>query len=589
MPKIPESYGIVANPSFKTTMAMPDSETSQMTARVGEQLGGNLMNITTQMRYQSIKEQEAFNTAQIIDFKTKLATFENEKRIALAELPATDPTLFDKTKKAFESERASFVNNYTNQYKDNARLSSLIKRQADVEAVDFNFDVDKTLLSKKREYGTNKIYEGIYSINQRLEKGGNPAKLSNELNTILQSGLKSGLIDQNDINREKEKQKAIIQELQIQYEKTRQANLVASGQIYLDHNNSDDRKLGELAYQTQLQNTLKKGGDAEAATLNFITKSGYLPQQVKSIWTAQLNMGNEKQKIEAARQIADIVESNPRLQNQFNSDDLNFVNVIKSKTNLGLPPEQILSYAEKEISKFQSMDRVAKGQIINNKDAKKFIDSSFDDLKDKMTDTGFFSFFKPTPQIEEGLKVKYETLVRDAFLNGNTTLESANEYAKSKLQAQYRITNIGKPRVMEYAPEVFYDKYNGGDTSWIKGQMAGVIAQNYLVPDFKNVEKDYTLQLIEGSVESGKPSYNIVKNDEFGGILGGSVLLDNRNQRIVFTPNIEETDFYKEAQKQYNKDKQYTKQELLSIMEDKVTKEQQKKEREKQQKYYNWK
>jgi hypothetical protein len=142
---------------------------------------------------------------------------------------------------------------------------------------------------------------------------------------------------------------------------------------------------------------------------------------------------------------------------------------------------------------------------------------------------------------------------------------------------------------MEYAPEVFYDKYNGGDTSWIKGQMAGVIAQNYLVPDFKNVEKDYTLQLIEGSVESGKPSYNIVKNDEFGGILGGSVLLDNRNQRIVFTPNIEETDFYKEAQKQYNKDRQYTKQELLAIMEDKVTKEQQKKEREKQQKYYNWK
>jgi hypothetical protein len=586
MPKIPESYGIVANPSFKTTMAMPDSEASQMTAKLGEQLGGNLMNIATQMQYQSIKEQEAFDTAQIIDFKTKLATFENEKRIALAELPATDPTLFDKTKKSFESERASFINNYTNQYKDNARLSSLIKRQADVEAVDFNFDVDKTLLSKKREYGTNKIYEGIYSINQRLEKGGNPAKLSNELNTILQSGLKAGLIDQNDINREREKQKSIIQELQIQYEKTRQANLVASGQLHLDPNNGDDRKLGELAYQTQLQNTLKKGGDAEAATLNFITKSGYLPQQVKSIWTAQLNMGNEKQKIEAARQIADIVESNPRLQNQFNSDDLNFVNVIKSKTNLGLPPEQILSYAEKEISKFQSMDRVAKGQIINNKDAKKFIDSSFDDLKDKMTDTGFFSFFKPTPQIEEGLKVKYETLVRDAFLNGNTTLESANEYAKSKLQAQYRITNIGKPRVMEYAPEVFYDKYNGGDTSWIKGQMAGVIAQNYLVPDFKNVEKDYTLQLIEGSVENGQPSYNIVKSDEFG---SNSVLLDNRNQRIVFTPNIEETDFYKEAQKQYNKDKQYTKQELLSIMEDKVTKEQQKKEREEQQKYYNWK
>jgi hypothetical protein len=424
------------------------------------------------------------------------------------------------------------------------------------------------------------------SINCYAEKGGNPAKLSGELNTILQTGLKAGLIDQNDINREREKQKNIVKDLQVQYEKTRQANLVASGQLHLDPNSGDDRKLGELAYQTQLQNTLKKGGDAESATLNFINKTGFLPQQVKSIWSSQLNMGNEKQKIETARQIADIIDSNPRLQNQFNNDDINFVNAIKSRTNLGLPPEQILSYAEKEINKFQSMDRIAKGQIINNKDNKKFIDSSFDDLKDKMTDTGFFSLFKPTPQIEEGLKVKYETLVKDAFLNGNTTPESAAEYSKTKLQGQYRITSVGKPRVMEYAPEVFYDKYNGGDTSWIKGQMAGVIAQNYLVPDFKNVEKDYTLQLIKGSVESGKPSYNIVKSDEFG---GNSVLLDNRNQRIVFTPNIEETDFYKEAQKQYNKDRQYTKQELLAIMEDKVTKEQQKKEREKQQKYYNWK
>jgi hypothetical protein len=582
MPKIPESYGIVANPSFKTTMAMPDSETSQMIARVGEQLSGNLINIAGQMQYQSIKEQEAFDASQIIDFKTQLAKFENDKRLALAELPATDPKLFDKTKKTFQAERDSFIGNYINQYKDNQKLSSLIKRQADAESVDFNFDVDKTLLNKKREYGTNKIYEGIYSINDRLQKGGNPKKLSNELNSILQTGLKAGLIDQNDINRERDKQKSIIQDLQVQYEKTRQANLVASGQLHLDPNSGDDRKLGELAYQTQLQNTLKKGGDAESATLNFINKTGFLPQQVKSMWSSQLNMGNPKQKIEAAQQIADIIDSRPRLQNQFNSDDLNFVNAIKSRINLGLPPEQILSYAEKEINKFQSMDRIAKGQIINNKDTKKIIDNSFEDLKDKLTDTGFFSFFKSTPQIEEGLKTKYETLVKDAFLNGNTTLESASEYAKTKLRGQYRITNVGKPRVMEYAPEVFYDKYNGGDTSWIKGQMAGVIAQNYLVPDFKNVEKDYTLQLIEGSVESGKPSYNIVKNDEFGGILGGSVLLDNRNQPIVFTPNIEETDFYKETQKQYNKERKYTKQDILNILNNRLVDD-------KNKKYYNWK
>jgi hypothetical protein len=575
MPKIPDSYGIISTPLAKTDIAMPDTESSQMLANLGNQLSNNLTNIAGQIQYQSIRENEAFNAAQIIDFKTKLATFENEKRIALSELPANDPKLFDKTKKTFESERNSFVNNYTSQYKDNQLLSTLIKRQANVDAVDFNFDVDRTLSSKKKEYGTNKIYEGIYSVNERLQKGGNPAKLSNELNTILQTGLKSGLIDQNDINREREKQKNIIQDLQIQYEKTRQANLVASGQIFLDHNNSDDRKLGELAYQNQLQETLKRNGDSNASTFNFINKTGFLPQQVKSIWSSQLNMGNPKQKIEAAQQIADIIDLNPRLQNQFNNDDINFVNAIKSRTNLGLPPEQILNYAEKEINKFQSMDRVAKGQIVNNKDSKKLIDNSFDDLKDKLSDTGFFSFFRSTPQVDEGLKTKYETLVKDAFLNGNTTLESATEYAKTKLQSEYRVSTIGKPRVMQYAPEVFYDKYNGGDTSWINKQLINKISENNTNLDTNNV----LLQPIENSIKNGKPSYNIIKTNDYGEY---SVLLDNQNRPVVFQPEIEKTDFYKKAQKEYNKERQYTKQDIFNLLNNQAMDK-------KNKKYYNWK
>jgi len=579
MPKIPDSYGIIATPSAKTDIAMPDTQSSQMLANLGNQLSGNLINIAGQMQYQSIKEDEAFNAAQVVDFKTKLATFENEKRIALSELPANDPMLFDKTKKTFQSERDSFINNYTSQYKDNQRLSSLIKRQADVEAVDFNFDVDRTLSGKKKEYGTNKIYEGIYSVNERLQKGGNPTKLSGELNTILQTGLKSGLIDQNDINRERDKQKSIIQDLQIQYEKTRQANLVANGQVFIDPSNSDDKKIGELAYQNQLQETLKRGGDPNATTLNFVNKTGFLPQQVKSIWSSQLNMGNPKQKIEAAEQITQIIESNPRLQNQFNSDDINFVNSIKTRVGLGLPPEQVLNYAEKEISKYQSMDRIAKGQIINNKDTKKIIDNSFDDLKETLTDRGFFSIFKADPIIEEGIKTKYETLVKDAFLNGNTTPESAVEFAKTKLQSEYRVSTIGKPRVMQYAPEVFYDKYNGGDTSWINKQLKTEIAKHTLVPNLDKLENQYILKATENTIKGGKPSYNIVNIDNYGAY---SLLLDNQNRPVVFQPEIEKTDFYKEAQKEYNKERQYTKQDILNLLNDKVIDE-------KNKKYRNWK
>jgi len=567
MPKIPESYGIVANPSFKTTMAMPDSEASQMTAKLGEQLGGNLMNIATQMQYQSIKEQEAFDTAQIIDFKTKLATFENEKRIALAELPATDPTLFDKTKKSFESERASFINNYTNQYKDNARLSSLIKRQADVEAVDFNFDVDKTLLSKKREYGTNKIYEGIYSINQRLEKGGNPAKLSNELNTILQSGLKAGLIDQNDINREKEKQKAIIQELQIQYEKTRQANLVASGQLIINPSDANDKKIGDLAYQKILTNNTKQGIDPIVSTMSFIQKTGYIPSEVKNIWNSQLNVGNPQQKLETALNIANLIEVNSRLQNQFNSDDINFAMEIKKRSQGGLPAQQIIEYSEKEISKYQSMDRIAKLQIFNEKDSKKNIENNFEDFIDE----NFKPIFSSNPTIKDNLKITFEQIVKDQFVNNkNATLEGSVEYAKNVIKNEYTITDIGKKKLMRYAPETFFSKYNNGDTSWIKEQFAYKIIENKAVNSLKELDDDFTLIPHPNFIAGGKPSYFVAhKVGDYG---REEVILGANNRPIMFTPNIEEADFYKEQKKQFEKDTKtpFTKEEALNILEGKA-------------------
>lgn len=564
MPKIPDSYGIITAPSAKTDIAMPDTQSSQMLANLGNQLSGNLINIAGQMQYQSIKEDEAFNAAQVIDFKTKLATFENDKRIAISELPANDPLLFDKTKKTFQSERDSFINNYASQYKDNQRLSSLIKRQADVEAVDFNFDVDRTLSSKKREYGTNKIYEGIYSVNERLGKGGNPTKLSNELNTILQTGLKSGLIDQNDINRERDKQKSIIEELQKQYEKTRQANLVASGQAFIDPTNSDDKKIGDLAYQNIINNNRKQGIDPIVSTMSFIQKTGYVPSEVKGIWSTQLNVGNPQQKLETASNIANLIEANPRLQNQFSSDDINFAMEIKKRSASGLPAQQIIEYSEKEISKYQSMDRIAKMQVFNEKNSKKNIQQNFDDFIDE----NYKSYFSSNPAIEDGLKVTFEQIVKDQFTNNkNATLEGSVEFAKNVIKNEFAITDIGKKKVMRYAPETFYNKYNGGNTSWIKEQFAYKIVENKAINKIDDLDKDFSLVPHPNFIAGGKPSYFVAH--KVGDSGQEEIMLGSNNRPIMFTPNIEEADFYKEQKKQYEKETKtpFTKQEALAILE----------------------
>ena len=79
MVKIPDSYGMVVKPTTQTQIAPPNN-TSQLTAQTVQQVSGNLMNMAVQMEYIKQKEQESFNASQILDFKTELSKFENQKR-----------------------------------------------------------------------------------------------------------------------------------------------------------------------------------------------------------------------------------------------------------------------------------------------------------------------------------------------------------------------------------------------------------------------------------------------------------------------------------------------------------------------------
>ena len=409
MVKIPDSYGMVVKPTTQTQIA-PSNNTSQLTAQTVQQVSGNLMNTAISMEYIKQKEQESFNASQILDFKTELSKFENQKRVALTELPSTDAKAIETAKNQFLSDRTNFVNQYSNKFKDNLQVFDLIKRQANAESVDFEYDVDRVVSSKKKEYGQNVIYKSIYDINNRLENGGNINRLKEQLQQTLQTGFKAGLIDQQDIIRETEKQKNIIGELQKQYEKTRYANLVADGRMQIDPSNADDRKLGDLAYQNIIQKTSKQGIDPMVASMNFIQKTGFVPSNVKGIWSTQLNVGTPQQKLTTANTIASLIEDNPRLQNQFHNEDISFAMEINKRSNAGLPPAQVIEYAEKEVSKYQTMDRIAKTQIITQKDFKKSIENNYKDLVND-----YNPIFSKNPAIDDGVKTTFEQIVKGIF------------------------------------------------------------------------------------------------------------------------------------------------------------------------------
>lgn len=539
MVKIPDSYGIIVKPSTQTEIAPPDN-VNQAKAQLAGQIGQNLINTAVQIQYKNLKEQESFNAAQVIDFKTSLSRFENEKRIALNEMPATDAKAISMAKNQFLEERKTFVNSYLNNYKEDKNLSNLLTRQANAEAVDFEFDIDRTLTSKKREFGQNAIYKSIYDINNRLENGGDFNRLKNELQLTLNTGFQAGLIDQQDIIRETEKQKAIVGELNKRYEKTKYANLIASGQMAVNPNDSEDRKLGDMAFQTTIENAQKQKIDPEVATFNFIDKTGYVPSNVKGIWSTQLNVGSPQQKIQTAVAIADLIDSNPRLQNQFSSEDINYATEIRKRSNAGLPPAQVIEYTDKEISKYQSMDRMAKNNITKDIKFKKNLDKEFDDFA-----SDYKPWFSSNPRIEDAMKLNFETLSKDYFLNNEkATPDTAIEYAKKQLQGEYATTEVGEKKVMRYAPEAYFKKYNQ-DTSWIKDQFKSKIKEFDAKPDLKN----YSIIPTPNFQKTGNPSYFITKkSNNFDKV---DIALGANNRPIVFIPNITKTKFYDELKKQH--------------------------------------
>lgn len=565
MVKIPDSYGMVVKPTTQTQIAPPDNS-SQLTAQTMQQVSGSLMNMAVQMEYVRQKEQETFNASQILDFKTELSKFENQKRVALTELSSNDAKAIEIAKNQFLNERANFVNQYSNKFKNNLQVAELIKRQANAQSVDFEYDIDRVLSSKKKEYGQNVIYKSIYDINTNLENGGNINKLSQQLQQTLQTGFKAGLIDQQDIIRETEKQKNIIAELQKQYEKTRYANLIADGRMQIDSNNADDRKLGDLAYQTILQKTSKQGIDPMIASMNFIQKTGFVPSNVKGIWSTQLNVGTPQQKLTTANTIASLIEDNPRLQNQFHNEDISFAMEINKRSSAGLPASQVIEYAEKEVSKYQTMDRIAKTQMISQKDFKKRIENNYKDLIND-----YNPFFSKNPTVDDGVKTTFEQIVRDQFVNNkNATLDGSIEFAKNQIKNEFATTEVGQKKVMRYAPETFYQQFNNGDTFWINEQFKNKVAEHHLLPDFKNINKNYSIIPVPSSIVSGKPSYFITNTNQKNGKM--DIMLDNFNRPVLFTPNMEETQWYKDSLKEYNKNRktQLTKQKMKQILADEI-------------------
>lgn len=569
MVAIPKSPGILQRPSTQVTSAKPNLQQELSTAKAISELGGDIADSAVKIAKVKQAEDDAFKAAKAIDFKTQLSKFDNEKRIQLNEIPSSDLTAIQTAKDSILKEREAFIQQNISQEKD-PELSSLFKRQADASSVDFTYDADRVLSNKKKEYGQGKIFESIYNINTRLGKvtsAGEINSLKRDLEETVQVGLKTGLLDVQDVIREREKQAKIIEDRKKEFEASRLSTLVSKGGYILNYNDSKDKKLGDEAFAREMQLAQSKGLNPDSLIYNFIQKTSYVPTEVKRVWSSNLTAGTPEQKITTANKIAELLQSNVRLQDQFSSDDISYTNSIRNKLDSGLSPKEVIDYVDNEVSKMKSLDYKAKNDLFDSKDYRKTRETAFADVLEKISDQPGLGLFKSSPYIPAEVKSSFDSMVKDQLVSGKyATPEGAINFAKDKIAKEWGVTSIGKKRLMRFAPETFFQKYDP-DTSWIKGQMASKIAENELVAEFKKVETNYDLVPEYNLTSRGLPAYRITKINEFG---QSSFVLDSNNQPVVFVPDYTKTSNFKNREKDMAKflGKNYTKEDVLKLLEE---------------------
>jgi hypothetical protein len=568
---IPKSFGVIQRPTTQTGQAEINSSYNQILPNAISNLGSQIQSASLQLRQQQAqeefllqkqqqKEQEAFNAAQLLDFKTRLSKIDNEAELNYKNLPSSNINEVDKIKNTLLENRKNFVNQEKEKFKNNPILLNLIQQQADTSSVDIENNLSTEYSRKQKDFGVNKIYESIYNVNTQIASGRNIANAKKTLDETLQFGLRSGLIDMKDVIREKEKQQQLVKQRQKELEEKIAFNTVINKKTYLDPNNSRNQKIIDSNFAKSAQTSK----NPEQLAFDLSVNTGIIPSQFKNVLSGRLAIGSPKEQLQSAKDIIDMVKRTPSLENQFTSDELKFVNEIKGNLEINLPAEQIVKYARDNLSKIDSLDKKARNDLYENKDYKKQLDKNYKDLQNKLRDEAGFDMFKTKAEIPPQLELHYKQLVKNAIVSDGMTPEGAIRTAEDKIKKEWAITSIGAKRVQRGAPEAFYGIY--GNTDWIKRQLSSTITTYELNAEKPKLE-NYTLEPIPQSVVNNKPSYYIQKQNQYG---MSEFLMDSKNQPVIFTPNFFKTEEAKKAREKYDLlNKSLNDEELLNELKNK--------------------
>jgi len=575
MVKIPTSPGVQARPQQVTpTVRQPVDTGERFIAQGITQLGSAIAGIGQQAMIQEQRDQEAFNASQVLQYKNQLRRFDNQEKIALSEEGANQDVI-TKSKQDILDRRKLFTDELKQQFGGNKQIQALIERESQSSLIDLEFNIDKDLSRKRKTYGENQFYGSVSDLRNDFENAQSPeelASIANELQTLQATALNAGIVDMKDIERLEKDFKTIRKERE--QEALQEATFInaTQGNLLLDSTDKNDRKVINKGFEKYRELT----DDPEGLARDISVNTGIVPDIYKKSLNSMLFVGNPDRKIESANEIINLIRENPTLERQFNEKTKAFAQAIESRINVGLSSEEVVKFAEDEINKNKDKNKIIRQQEFEldySKKGKKFIET-INDITDEIKDKSGIFFEAETPK---EMSFDVLTIAKDYYINNGSDIDDAIELATEKVKSRWAITNIGGERYQKFAPEAEYPNM----TSKELRQQARNLAGKYL-SDKSVIKDNIRAVIIPDSLNTNKPNYNLLIEDEFGKI---DNIRDESNNPVVWTPDITKTERYKEVPKETRESlNELSKKEF--IKQDRANKKQREENRKRLQKLH---
>lgn len=553
MAKIPTSQGVQARPNLVTPQVRQPVDTGERFIAQGvAQLGNAIANVGLQKMQDDLREQEAYNTSQVLSAKNEIRRFDNEQRIKLAELPADQETI-NTSKQNILEERKVFAQELKGKFGDNKQLLKLIEREEQTSQVDLEFLVDKELSRKKQTFGQNQFFQSVSDLRDQFEQAQSNEEMmsiANDLNITQQTALKAGIIDVRDVERIEKDFRQIRKLREEEAIKTSAFNDVMNGSLLLDPTDKDSKEIINNAYNQYLL----EGENPVDAGIEIGVQSGILPDRAKNIMVSQLLVGQPKEKIESSKRIVQMQEANYALQDDFSSTERAFARAIYNRADTGLNDEDIIEFATKEIADNKSKEQIVRLNEFNEGLKGKKLQQKKAAIERELKGKSGITFFDPeipVDDIPEEIVADIMTVAKDFYLKEGVDIDASFDEAESTVLRQWGITKIGQKRYQKFSPEIMYPTMSASE---IEKQAKKTIQKHLLLETetslFGNTsiteeaEKTIRLEPIPQTLNTDRPQYWVMHQKQDGSF---DILRDAQNQFVNFAPDITKTKKYQAA------------------------------------------